>query len=72
MKSLEYRDVFIRWRDEVNAQQVTVAVDGEWNPIDGDDDGVFFWFASEAEYQECLKNGEAEFVMFENEEDEDA
>lgn len=70
MKSLEYRDVFIRWRDEVNAQQVTVAVDGEWNPIDSDDDGVFFWFASEAEYQECLKNGEDEFVMFENEEDE--
>lgn len=59
-----YREVIVSWRDEPdNYFAATVAVDDEWNPVDDEDDGVFFWFASEFDYQECLLNGEADFTM---------
>ena len=69
---LEFREVLIRWRDETNSQgweSRTVAVGGDWSLNDNDDD-VFFYFADDAEYEECLKNGEADFVMTEEVDDE--
>lgn len=62
---LEFREVLIRWRDETYPQgweSRTVAVGGDWSLNDNDDD-VFFYFADEAEYEACLLNGEADFIM---------
>lgn len=65
-----FREVLIKWRDEAYPQgweSRTVGVDGAWNSLDEEDDDVFFWFASEQEYQDCLKNGEGDFEMKEEE-----
>lgn len=60
----QFREVLISWRDNPDdCFLVTVGVDGAWNSLDEEDDDVFFWFASEREYQECLVNGEEEFTM---------
>lgn len=62
------KNVVITWRDETEEepQHVLVSVDEQWNSIDEEDDGIFFYFASEEEYQDALKNGTEEFTMVED------
>lgn len=55
----EYRQVLIEWHDEPDVKYLTtVAVDEEWTSLDEDDDGVFFYFSSEAEFEEAKKLGD--------------
>jgi hypothetical protein len=60
----EFREVLISWRDTPDDCFIaTVGINAASNPLDEDDDNVFFWFADEAEFQYCLLNGEDEFTM---------
>lgn len=55
-------DVNLWWRDghEFDGMFATVAI-GEYDG--GNDDGIFFWFADDAEYQDALVNGTEEFII---------
>jgi hypothetical protein len=58
----EYRDVLIEWKDEPEEQYLTtVAIAANW--VEGeDDDGVFFYFSNEQEFEQAkLDNDEFEF-----------
>lgn len=57
------REVLVTWLDEPDKEfYAVVSVDEQWNELEDDPD-VFFYFASEAEYQEALTNGAEEFTM---------
>lgn len=53
-----YRDVLVQWHDEPDEPFVTtVSVDEVWNGID-EDDGIFFYFANENEFQQATQSGD--------------
>jgi hypothetical protein len=54
-----YEDVYVQWHDEPESNYlVTVSIDGEWNPLDEEDDGVFFYFANENEFEQAKQDGD--------------
>ncbi len=55
----EYRQVLIEWHDEPGVKYLsTVSVDEKWNSLDEDDNDIFFYFASEAEFEEAKQLGD--------------
>jgi hypothetical protein len=56
----EYRDVVIEWHDEPGVYYATtVAIDGEWNSLyEEEDDGIFFYFSKESEFEEAKQDGD--------------
>lgn len=50
-----YKKVAYQWHhDPSNEYVATVSIDGEWNGLE-DDDGIFFYFASQREYGAAKK-----------------
>jgi hypothetical protein len=58
------KQVLITWRDtpEYGEMFTYVAIDPNWVDKE-DDDGIFFYFDNEEEYQDALINGTEEFTM---------
>lgn len=60
------KNVVISWRDQPETPEPTlVSIDEMWNSFDEEDDSIAWYFASEDEYKEALKNGTEEFTMVE-------
>jgi hypothetical protein len=64
----EYRQVLVEWKDEPGIHHLTtVAIDAEWTEGE-DDDGIFFYFRNEQEFEQAkLDNDEFEFKLKETE-----
>lgn len=60
----DLREVLITWRDTPDDRMLaTVAIQSDWYKDEADDVNIFFHFDNEAEFQECLLNGETDFIM---------
>lgn len=60
------KEVLVTWKDEPNREFYTlVEINENWltDYSDVNDDGIFFYFSTEEEYQELLKTGTEEFTM---------
>lgn len=60
------KEVLVTWKDEPNREFYTlVEINEDWltDYSDVNDDGIFFYFSTEEEYQELLKTGTEEFTM---------
>jgi hypothetical protein len=66
------REVVIQWHNDPDeAYLVTVSIDERWNSLDEefeDDDSIFFYFASEDEFQKACTGEGYEFKIIEWEE----
>lgn len=57
-----YKSVKIRYHDEEETLPVVVSVDQEWNEIEDEEDArIFFYFASEQEYEQAKQTGDNGF-----------
>lgn len=69
------REVVIVWNDapEDNAHLVTVSIDEAWNSIDDgwDDDEIFWYFASEQEFEQAKTGDGYEFTIIEWEDNDE-
>ena len=53
----EYRQVLVEWKDEPGVHYTTmVSIDEDWNDLEEDDDGIFFYFANEAQFEEAKQD----------------
>ncbi len=60
------KEVLVTWKDEPNREFYTlVEINEDWltDYSDVNDEGIFFYFSTEEEYQELLKTGTEEFTM---------
>ena len=60
------KEVLVTWRDEPTREFYTlVEINGNWitDYSEVNDEGIFFYFTNEEEYQELLKTGTEEFTM---------
>jgi len=60
------KEVLVTWKDEPNREFFTlVEINENWitDYSEVNDDGIFFYFTTEEEYQELLKTGTEEFTM---------
>ena len=64
----EYKQVLIKWKDELDDLYLTtVCVDGEWTEGE-DDENVFFYFSTLEEFEDAKKqDNDLEFVIVEEE-----
>ena len=60
------KEVLVTWRDEPTREFYTlVEINENWitDYSEVNDEGIFFYFTTEEEYQELLKTGTEEFTM---------
>ena len=60
------KEVLVTWRDEPTREFYTlVEINENWiaDYSEVNDEGIFFYFTTEEEYQEMLKTGTEEFTM---------
>lgn len=60
------KEVLVTWRDEPTREFYTlVEINENWitDYSEVNDEGIFFYFTNEEEYQELLKTGTEEFTM---------
>ena len=60
------KEVLVTWRDEPTREFYTlVEINENWiaDYSEVNDEGIFFYFTTEKEYQELLKTGTEEFTM---------
>ena len=60
------KEVLVTWRDEPTREFYTlVEINENWitDYSEINDEGIFFYFTTEKEYQELLKTGTEEFTM---------
>ena len=57
------KEVMVTWRDEPDVEYLAlVAIEEQW--VEGEqDDGIFFYFNTQEEFEELLKTGTEEFFM---------
>ena len=54
----EYKRVLVEWKDTPGEGSVaTVAIDAEWTEGE-DDDGIFFYFSNQNEFEHALAGGD--------------
>ena len=61
----DLKEVVIAYNDDPETELlVTVCVDGEWVDEDADDDGIFYYFRDEKEFERAKDPGNTEFEFY--------